>query len=604
MKAVIFAFRQVMNYTRYPTRGCGAEQQPYKQLVTGGTTGTAFAVGLGTSRRPADVMEIGSRALVRGLRGRPELNGMECVLLEYLDSTGRWGVQSVADSSLHLSLKPDNLDPIHTAAMPITAATMPVAVRLWINASLLPHSENCATMDALKSVGVCHVGRDNPAAANAIEPFVLSADDLSAYESVGAVEPASVAMLRLVCWLLVAPSTSLARLSTIGGGQAAGGSFDRGAIGRALIASVDFSMLRTSDGGSAAGPSAVVEEEARRHTLLRWRAAFARSFGVRLDGDSAHAAWSRMQVQAQLTLAEEMLRSEPETAGVARRASSALLNEGRGSNGVHLESGWLRGVDLDRVCDAVHKALVRVSPSAVTTQDLVRTPVADESDDARPIEPGGNVSSHVPLPSAIIEVARLVERLRLELCAFTGRLLLESVQMLAVHVGVTQPTQLTRLVRDSPEGDAEMGAQDHADRATRPSMALLLFLGGTCRLSLAERTVGEASAGTLVLVDCHAASQVSLGPAHTPVVCIACTFFEGSVHRFHSSGAVNLASLVLLDEEDDEERGATNHHDQDVGVDHDEPVVADELQGAVDDVVDEQDDPARVSAWRLLGLID
>ena len=294
-------------------------------------------------------MRIGDTCVVHGLRGRADLNGTEVVLLEYLESDRRWGVQSVSDASCHLSLKPDNLDVIPPS---------PCTVRLWLNPSLLPHADNLQAMRALSSIGLC-THRDDPRIGEAVQPFEMSPEDLLTYEAVDGIEPASVAMLRLICWLLVAPSTSLRQLSTAGSGQAAGGnSFDRGAVGRALISVVDYSQTR-----AGAAPRADLTA-----TLLRWRAAFARRFGVRLEGTDSHARWTRLQLAAHMVPPAEMLPGgEPDAAAVAARASSALLqraprdDDGGGDGptgggcggsgaradavapaaGVHVEGAWL-----------------------------------------------------------------------------------------------------------------------------------------------------------------------------------------------------------------------------------------------------------------------
>ena len=51
----------------------------------------------------------GARATIHGLRGRAECNGAEVVVLEYLESAGRWGVRRVDDPSCTLSVKSENL---------------------------------------------------------------------------------------------------------------------------------------------------------------------------------------------------------------------------------------------------------------------------------------------------------------------------------------------------------------------------------------------------------------------------------------------------------------------------------------------------------------
>lgn len=563
----------------------------------------------------------GAHAVVRGLRGRPELNDVEVELLEYLPTTGRWGVRIVNDAT-HLSLKPDNLE-VLTPRM--------LSVRLWLNPSLLPHSSNARVLDVLREIGICHVGRDDLSAASAVDPFEMSADDLAAYEDTQSVEPASVAMLRFVCWLLVAPSASLAQLSTAGGGRAASGSFERGAIGRALVAVVDYSLSMgcTSAGGSSDGTR--TQEEERRRTLLRWRAAFARTFGLRLDGQSPHTIWTRVQVHALSALS--LLSAEPETAAVAQRASRALREEARGtSDGVHVEDGWLRDELLSSVRAAAEETLSHPAydhhrrPSrVVATIDLLRTAIS---------EAHGGAAATAGLAPPLIEVARLLERLRLELCSCTGRALLECASLLLIHAtGGAGAIDVGQFVRDSPDSDAQAGEQEALDtsqRRTKPSLMLLVFLGpggvdvGAGALSLADHLVAIPRAGTLVLLDSAVAARASLQPVGmAPTVCVACTFFEGSVHRFHSSGAVNLASVVLLDEARDARRvdeatDARSHGDEpshtnnplpsahtaacrdDISVAH-----VSQADGKVrSDEEEVEEDMSAVAAWRALGLVD
>lgn len=59
---------------------------------------------------------VGGTAVVRNLRSRPEHNGLVVVLNEFLEATGRWGVQGVAEPNITLALRPENLEPLESAA--------------------------------------------------------------------------------------------------------------------------------------------------------------------------------------------------------------------------------------------------------------------------------------------------------------------------------------------------------------------------------------------------------------------------------------------------------------------------------------------------------
>ena len=61
-------------------------------------------------------LAVGGRAVVRNLRSRPEHNGLVVVLNEFLEATQRWGVQGVAEPSCTLALRPENLEPLASAA--------------------------------------------------------------------------------------------------------------------------------------------------------------------------------------------------------------------------------------------------------------------------------------------------------------------------------------------------------------------------------------------------------------------------------------------------------------------------------------------------------
>ena len=115
-------------------------------------------------------LEVGSRAIVRGLRSRPELNGATVVLLECLP-LGRWGVRCETDSSCNLSLRPEHLSMV-VPLMPDGSTDDLVTVRMWMSPSMLPHSSNEATTQALhNALGIYGVSRNDPRAADAVPPF-------------------------------------------------------------------------------------------------------------------------------------------------------------------------------------------------------------------------------------------------------------------------------------------------------------------------------------------------------------------------------------------------------------------------------------------------
>ena len=69
----------------------------------------------------------------------------------------------------------------------------------------------------MRAIGYTGPGRDGDALG--MMDFALSADDLTAYAAGTVTEPASVAMLRFVVWLLVAPHGALGALLTTGTGS-------------------------------------------------------------------------------------------------------------------------------------------------------------------------------------------------------------------------------------------------------------------------------------------------------------------------------------------------------------------------------------------------
>ena len=46
---------------------------------------------------------MGSKAILRGLQARPELNGSDVLLIVFLEDRGRWGVRCVDGSQISVS---------------------------------------------------------------------------------------------------------------------------------------------------------------------------------------------------------------------------------------------------------------------------------------------------------------------------------------------------------------------------------------------------------------------------------------------------------------------------------------------------------------------
>ena len=573
-------------------------------------------------------LAVGSRARVHGLRNRADVNGHYVVVEAFIEASLRWGVHCEALSE-RLALKADNLESVHAPP------PSPTEVSLIIQSSLLPHASNATALQALQAIGM-HITRDAaPEITARLRSFPLTANDLLAYSIIGSKEPPAIAMLRMVCTLLVAPSRSLARLSTLGGASE-NGCFYRGSIGLALVAIVEHSMSR---------PEAAAHEY--RSTLVRWRDAFAHRFGVPLHGSGPLALWARLQVRALLNAPSQMLPDEPEIAAVASCARAALTL----STGLHVERIWLAGASLARVRDAALLTLKQRHGRAAVLQghasavDLVGESLMSAggvdsssracscalspqrcqrcSDGAGDLEGGdksiGECFDGLPVP--LVEVARLFERLRVELCVSTGRLLLECAQLLLLHFtgdaaeGRPISTDVTRLLRGGllPRDQSHSGDCTHFGlRAARPSIAVLLLIPGDNSCAEADasgafevdtchalhRVLPEA--GTLILVDCASVERAAFLRRRQARACIACVLYEGSVQRLHNSGCVNLASLVLL------ERGSHDEADHGCVGDvehckehHDEGTDASARMVSVN-----QSDQERQHALQALGLID
>jgi hypothetical protein len=164
------------------------------------------------------------------------------------------------------------------------------AVELRLNPAMMPHASDQERWAALCAVGIHGPGRDGE--STALPTFSLSVDDMRACTS-HQLEPQSVALLRFVIWLLVAAKPSLSNLLTLG--KHVDAIAERGAIGRALVALVDFNAS-CLDGA----PTEAAGDGALRETLQAWRDIFVNRFGVVDTGQSLAARWTQLQVRAYL----------------------------------------------------------------------------------------------------------------------------------------------------------------------------------------------------------------------------------------------------------------------------------------------------------------
>lgn len=500
--------------------------------------------------------------------------------------------------------------------------TPQVGVTLLLAPSMLPHADDEVRWQALRAVGYGGEGRGG--LVSSMMDFELDPADLAAYASS---EPPSVAMLRFIVWLLVAPCASLANLLTTG--KPSDDNVERGAIGRALVALTDFNLgMIDDDDQCAAG-----ERYCQRESLLAWREVFRRRFGIPSPGASLKACWAALQMRACLTPPEHMLPSEPASDAVGRRARATLCDGGAlaatpRAPGVHCEEGWLSGASLERIRCAARECMGRAAAAAAAAAASGGALSADATSGGAlggGALSGGAISGGgadeaagaarrcrvldllaperlATLPAALLELGRLVERLRLELGEATGWPLQDVAEMhlRCVPAGVGEARTL----------DAQADQADQADQAKRPfdpveqeadseapagspagpsggrsvvddeasdgcrraersisrrSLSLLLFLpedgwdadvhggthhfevrGGAASSASAPEVVVAPRAGSLVLFDSEAVPH-RMAPATRELLYVACWLREGAVAKYHRSGLVNLASVVLGD---------------------------------------------------------
>ena len=101
------------------------------------------------------------------------------------------------------------------------------------------------------------------------------------------------------------------------------------------------------------------------------------------------------------------------------------------------------------------------------------------------------------------------------------------------------------------------------------------------------------------------AEEVRLAPvARSGLLALVCTLYEGMAARYHRSGAVNLASVVLFDDARGEGRGGPAPDDElETAAAEEEERVA-EVDQEADQEANEAADEALQAAARALGLID
>ncbi len=396
--------------------------------------------------------------------------------------------------------------------------------------------------------------------------FALSADDLTAYAAGTVTEPASVAMLRFVVWLLVAPHGALGALLTTGTPEA---SIERGAIGRTLVALCDHNLR-------LAGTRP--EAQQQREALLAWRAAFAQRFGIPIaPSSSREARWAALQLSACLTPAAEMLPTEPEFEAVARRAKVNLCDDSQLSGrpcapGVHCEHRWLTGEALHLIRAAAQQAMATLACSSRCGSGAGRVAI-DLLDPAVWPE----------LPRALVELARCFERLRLELAHATGLGFQDTAELSLVSLpaGCVGETRQLDVAEPSTEAEAGPLAAVGADRVgrserllSRRSLSLRLWLhdqgpgaltalrapggphagahvfeprvrGADCGgAAAATDLVVVPSSGMLLIFDSEGVPHQTWPPARDQLY-VSCWLREGAVAKYHRSGLINLASVVL-----------------------------------------------------------
>ena len=293
-------------------------------------------------------------------------------------------------------------------------------VELRLLPSLLPALSDELRWRALKEIGCTATSRSDP--LNTMAAFPLSARDWIAYrnslrggnDDEAAVEPTPLTELKLLLLLLFCPSTTLRHLLECGALPPS--SVGRGVIGRGLIAIVDAAI------DSSPSDPCIAQ-------LRRWRRALCKAHSLDLGGGpSPVACWTLTLLRANRLTATRRFQAEPDIAGAALRASLLLgcRHVQATALPLHVEKGWLSSrTDLNVLREAAmahvatHCAAAGIGPTEAVDTSSRNCLAADLL--------GPNVSSS--LDPALVELCRLVDRLRIELSATCGWPLLDVAEL-------------------------------------------------------------------------------------------------------------------------------------------------------------------------------
>ena len=435
-------------------------------------------------------------------------------------------------------------------------------VRVRLTPSLMPAATDQLRWMALQAIGYDGPGRTG--SITAMASFDLSAQDYETLRSPNAKEPPSVAMLRFMAWLLVAPRARLTALVTTG--SPVESMAERANIGLALCTMCDQALetSKDDDGVTAAA-------------LRAWRELFRKRFGIAEPGEASEACWQNLLLRALRVDPAEMLPTEPDAASVASRVlarlshddnllSFAALTTARASAGaggaearacdrggarVHVEDGWLPSASAERMRSACEAVLAQHCPSREQSGSAPR--VLDL------LAP----SVWPTLPPVLLELARLLERLRLELTsAAASSYSLQDVALLELREyrpggdGVNDK---------SPTAGHDSDAAGSDGRGLfRRAVSLRVFLmppdwddvadGGRLLLSEGEGRAAAAEqrcavtprTGRLITFDSESVPSCTVEPPQRrAMLCVSGYFCEGQIARYHRSGAVNLASTLF-----------------------------------------------------------
>ena len=198
------------------------------------------------------------------------------------------------------------------------------------------------------------------------------------------------------------------------------------------------------------------------------------------------------------------------------------------------EHRWLQGpflASLRAACEGLLPSAPSLSDVPTSESRSASKYGSASTESSELITPAGWAA----LPAALLEACRLFERLRVELGAATGRSLLDQVSVTVVSEGSQAPRPFTRV-------------------ATTPCLARrcepsTTYRSLTVRLDVARGDLSifdhGSGSGDATLLEAAPAADTAAGLRHVSLVC---TLYEGVVARYHRSGAVNLASVVLLDD--------------------------------------------------------